>query len=128
MKPRSRIFLGWVALLIPLGVTVADVPKPNIPVAKGEACVEPTDVMRSHHMDFILHQRDETMHWGIRTPRYSLEGCLECHVQPDENGDFARYPSEKHFCNSCHAYTGVKIDCFQCHNDLPQKSRDDGED
>ena len=34
--------------------------------AKGDKCVEPTDVMRRNHMEFILHQRDDTMRRGVR--------------------------------------------------------------
>ena len=31
---------------------------PPLPEAKGEQCVEPTEVMRRRHAQFILHQRD----------------------------------------------------------------------
>ena len=55
-------------------------PKPTIVKGKGEECVEPTDVMRERHFDFILHQRDETMYRGIRTEQHSLTGCIDCHV------------------------------------------------
>jgi hypothetical protein len=72
-------------------------------------------------MNFILHQRDETMYDGIRTSKYSLAECIDCHVQPDENGNIASIESEQHFCNTCHEYSGVTIDCFECHADRPQK-------
>ena len=50
--------------------------------------------MRERHWEFILHQRDETVHKGIRTTRHSLKNCLECHVQPDEEGNaFREVPS-----------------------------------
>jgi hypothetical protein len=25
----------------------------------------------------------------------------------------------RYFCTSCHTYTSVNIDCFQCHTDIP---------
>ena len=49
------------------------VPVPIIPVAQGENCVEDTDFMRRNHMSLLKHQRDETMHEGIRSKQHSLE-------------------------------------------------------
>ena len=92
---------------------------PFIPEAKGEQCVEPTQVMRERHWEFILHQRDETVHKGIRTARHSLKNCLECHVQPDEDGRHPRASEPTHFCTSCHVFAGIRIDCFECHADRP---------
>jgi hypothetical protein len=85
-----------------------------------QGCVEPTADMRRNHMEYILHQRDETMHRGIRTKQYSLEECINCHVS--DAPDAPRYSSEEHFCNSCHSYAAVRIDCFQCHADRPVKT------
>jgi len=82
-----------------------------------QGCVEPTEVMRHNHMEFILDQRDATVHEGIRTKQYSLNECIDCHVSAA--ADAPHIDSEKHFCNSCHTYAGVSIDCFQCHADRP---------
>ncbi len=79
-------------------------------------CVQPEDEMKKNHMKYILHQRDATMHEGIRTKTYSLKECINCHVP--ENSE-VRYGDDKHFCSSCHNYAGVSIDCFQCHTDRP---------
>jgi hypothetical protein len=68
-------------------------------------------------MKYILHQRDETMHQGIRTKQHSLEECIDCHVSSAP--DAPRASSEQHFCNSCHSYAAVRIDCFECHADRP---------
>ena len=81
--------------------------------------MEPTDVMRKRHWEFILHQRDETVHRGIRTVKHSLKGCLECHVRPNESGTYPRASSKEHFCSACHIYAAVHIDCFGCHADRP---------
>jgi hypothetical protein len=119
---RTTLILAGFALLIPVTGS-AETPLPVIhePEGEGVQCVEPEEVMRREHMNFILHQRDETMHRGIRTSKYSLAECIDCHVQPDESGNIASIDSEEHFCNSCHEYSGVTIDCFECHADRPQK-------
>ena len=67
---------------------------PEIPAAQArysdtQGCVEPTAEMRRNHMNYILHQRDETMHRGIRTKQYSLVECINCHVS-DAAGCTAR--------------------------------------
>ncbi len=93
------------------------VPLPRVHIAKGEKCVEPTEVMRRNHMKFILHQRDETMHRGIRTTRHSLKNCINCHADPKTNSVLGK----EGFCQSCHAYAAVSIDCFSCHSPKAEK-------
>lgn len=94
---------------------------PAIPKAiKGEQCVEPNDVMRRNHMDFLKHQRDDTMRKGIRTKKYRLTQCLECHVPTRE--EKPTLADDEHFCKSCHMYAGISPDCFNCHNTRPEKS------
>lgn len=85
-------------------------------------CVQPEEEMRRNHMKYILHQRDETMHKGIRTRRYALEECINCHAVKDEQGEYVRVEDPRHFCASCHTYAAVDIDCFQCHSDVPVRS------
>lgn len=94
------------------------VPAPVKPVAASQ-CVEPVDIMRRNHMEFLLHQRDETMVNGDRSNKYSLAKCVECHAQTDNNGEVVRSNNEDYFCNSCHQFASVKIDCFECHADRP---------
>lgn len=101
---------------------------PDVPKSKEKAgpdgCVRPEDDMRKNHMKYLLHQRDKTVHQGIRTKTFSLEQCINCHVLPDEKtGVFPSHSSSKHFCQTCHAFTGVSIDCFECHTDKPSKSQ-----
>ncbi|MCG6869181.1 MAG: Hdr-like menaquinol oxidoreductase cytochrome c subunit [Gammaproteobacteria bacterium] len=125
---RTRLAAGAVLLallcLLPLLASAGGrVPLPDVPAVpaeKGTQCVEDTEVMRRNHMEFLLHQRDETMHQGIRTKKYSLKECIGCHVNPIEGGGYPEYGSEAHFCSSCHTYAAVDIDCFQCHNDEPE--------
>ena len=104
----------------------ADVPKPKIPKGKGERCVEDTNVMRKDHMEFLLHQRDETVHKGIRTKKHRLTECLSCHVVNDERNLPVGSDDPRHFCNSCHAYAAVSIDCFECHQSKPDTPKPSG--
>ena len=97
-----------------------EVPAAQARVSEAQGCVEPTAEMRKNHMNYILHQRDETMHQGVRTKQYSLVECINCHVS--DAADAPRVSSEEHFCNSCHTYAAVSIDCFQCHADRPVKT------
>lgn len=94
---------------------------PKYPEPVGEKCVEPTDVMRREHMNFILHQRDETMHEGIRgiTAKHSLKDCIDCHVGYDDQDKAIPINDEGQFCQSCHNYAAVSIDCFSCHRTTP---------
>ncbi|NIP74111.1 MAG: sulfur reduction protein DsrJ [Gammaproteobacteria bacterium] len=116
-------FLHLIAL-IAAGLTaspaaLAEIPIPKPPKGRGDQCVEPTPDMRRNHMDYILHQRDRTMHLGIRTSKHSLKECIDCHVVKDDTGTPVTYASEDHFCRSCHSYAAVHIDCFECHASTP---------
>jgi hypothetical protein len=102
------------------GSILPEIPEAQSRFSETQGCVEPTAEMRRNHMEYILHQRDETVHEGIRTRQHSLEECINCHVSEAE--DAPRVSSEEHFCNSCHSYAAVSIDCFQCHADRPVKT------
>ena len=83
---------------------------------KGERCVEDNATMRRDHMRFLRHQRDATVHLGIRGAKYSLKGCIDCHAGA-QTGSVAAAPGD--FCVACHSYAAVKIDCFECHASKP---------
>jgi hypothetical protein len=112
---------GLVAMsMLPTAALAGDVPMPVIPKAvKGKHCVMPTEDMRKNHMKYILRHRDLVVHDGIRTQKFNLRQCLACHVPREPKGKEIHVSSKKHFCEACHAYAGVKIDCFQCHSDQP---------
>jgi hypothetical protein len=98
----------------------AGAPKPIVEKAvKGEQCVEPTDYMRRNHMKLLTHQRRETVHEGIRTKKYSLKECINCHASKETGSVTA---AKDNFCVSCHSYAAVKIDCFDCHSSKPQST------
>jgi len=124
----SLTILGFVLVAFGIGsglmatsAQAGDVPMPNPAKAfKGEQCVEPTDVMRRNHFEFLKHQRDETLREGIRGNKYSLNECIDCHAvtSPDVAGGKVR--TLKPFCAECHSYAAVSIDCFQCHSGAAQ--------
>ena len=93
------------------------VPKPP-KAAQGAECVEPVADMRRNHMIYLDHQRDETVHQGIRGRKHSLKGCVECHAVPDAAAGGAR--TVRPFCAECHRYVAVRIDCFGCHTTKPE--------
>jgi hypothetical protein len=122
-----RALFGLIIALLILPVSIAAegessslgqvvIPNPATP-ANAQQCVEPTEVMRRDHMKFLLHQRDETVLNGIRTKKYSLTGCINCHAQAGKDGKIVRAQDPDYFCTECHAYTAVQIDCFECHSD-----------
>ncbi|WP_413896388.1 hypothetical protein [Rhodoferax sp.] len=88
------------------------VPQPVIEAARGGQCVADPAFMRRNHMKLLQHQRDDTLRGGIRTGQYSLKACIGCHAS-QSTGSVAA--SSANFCQSCHAYAAVKIDCFECH-------------
>lgn len=116
----TYVLIGFILLS---NTAIAETPFPTIhePADESVKCIHPEDDMRRNHMNYILHERDETMHEGIRNEPASLANCIDCHVTPNEKGEIASIKSDEHFCNACHQYAAVQIDCFQCHADRPQK-------
>lgn len=115
MHKNMLAILGSVLLTLSSGV-MADINHDDVAKPKGEKCVAPTAEMRTSHFEKILHQRDKTMHQGVRTKTFSLKECINCHV-PENSA--ARFGDDKHFCSHCHNQAAVTIDCFQCHADRP---------
>ena len=87
--------------------------------AKLEQCVEPTEFMRRNHMELIKHQRDETVHKGIRATDHKLASCIECHVQHDAQGQPVPVNAPGQFCAACHQFVGEHLNCYQCHSPVP---------
>ena len=120
----KRLFLVLCTVLATLSSAVyaaddrksARVPVPAFKAntGKAEQCVEPTKVMRRDHMQFILHQRDKTVHDGIRTTKHSFANCVDCHADTKTGSVLG----QDGFCESCHVYAAVKLDCFECHSAL----------
>lgn len=128
---HKKLVLGaWIAAIIAVvtffaaayalsgGGPATPVPSPLTGVypGKGKKCVAPVAVMRRYHMQFLLHQRDLTVHEGIRTKRFLLTNCVDCHADPKTHSVLGKHG----FCASCHAYAAVQIDCFSCHSPHPE--------
>jgi hypothetical protein len=92
---------------------------PILPKAFGDRCVASVPTMRRSHMEFLLHQRDDTVRRGQRDSKFSLRGCVACHASQAEGGDYRRIDAPGEFCAACHTYIGATIDCFECHAATP---------
>lgn len=103
---------------IPSMKAVAGVDLPQLEHGKGDKCVEDEDYMRRHHPDLLKHHRNDTLRKGIRTTKYSLKKCVECHAS-EKTGSVAS--SKQDFCVACHSYAAVKLDCWDCHATKPGK-------
>jgi hypothetical protein len=90
---------------------------PAIEAARSGPCVADPAFMRRNHPDMLKHQRNETVHLGVRDQRTSLKGCIGCHASA-ETGSVAAARTD--FCVACHSYAAVKVDCFECHASKPQ--------
>jgi len=108
-----RIALRWSLASALVVFSAAWAAGPAIEPAKaGTRCVAAPDVMRREHPNMLKHQRDVTVHRGVRQGRDSLQGCVDCHASA-ATGSVAQAKTD--FCSSCHGYAAVQIDCFECH-------------
>jgi hypothetical protein len=111
--------LSGLALLLTPGAVVwagASATQPVIETARRGPCVGDPEFMRRNHMKLLKHQRDDTLRSGIRTGKHSLKACIECHAS-STTGSVSEASSN--FCQSCHDYAAVRIDCFECHANKP---------
>jgi predicted CXXCH cytochrome family protein len=117
----GRVILGLAGALLALAVQAggSNFVIPGSQAAKEQRCVEPTDFMRRNHMEVIKHQRDATVHGGIRSTKHSLAGCIDCHVARDAQGQVLPVNDEKQFCGACHDFAAVRLNCFDCHATVP---------
>lgn len=128
MSSFYKLVTAGVALLLPLIVSAESlVPEPPEAAKKYNEktlCVEPVPDMRRNHMKYLLHHRTEALREGVRTKQFSLKECIDCHNAPSsKDGKVASIESKDHFCNTCHSYAAVKIDCFECHSDKPANTQ-----
>ena len=114
--PRHAWLLCAVALA-PAWAGDSRTPRPVIePARAGTQCLADPATMRREHPAMLEHQRDLTVRGGIRGAKASLKACIACHASP-VTASVAK--SETNFCVSCHSYTAVRIDCFECHATKP---------
>jgi predicted CXXCH cytochrome family protein len=122
MRTWTLAYRGLAALMLiactqPSVAAGGRTPVPTIePARAGTQCIADPATMRRQHPAMLKHQRDDTVHGGIRGAKASLKGCIECHASP-VSGSVAK--AETDFCVSCHTYAAVQIDCFGCHATRP---------
>jgi predicted CXXCH cytochrome family protein len=110
--------VGWLVAGAALAGDSGRTPLPVIePATPGTSCVADPAFMRRNHMDLLKHQRDDTVHGGIRGAKYSLKDCIDCHASLKTK---SVTQGETNFCTSCHNYAAVAIDCFGCHSSAPR--------
>jgi hypothetical protein len=90
------------------------VPQPTVAISAPGKCVEDTQFMLRNHMEVLKHHRDRTVREGVRTTQHSLANCVACHASR-ETGRVTG--SKDAFCESCHRFAAVTLDCFECHTD-----------
>jgi len=121
MYDANKIIPGIIIFLViitfPVWFSVASgkasyVPEPQL-VTEEDHCVEDLDEMREEHAKLLDSWRNEVVREGNRTyvacsgGEYEMSltrTCLGCH------------PNKAEFCDTCHNYTGVQPDCWNCHN------------
>ena len=108
----TRFALLLCALGLLCGAAGAEVPRPTAQIENPGQCVAPAEEMRRNHMEMLKHQRDLTLRQGERGAKVSLNGCIECHASKKTGSVLG---SRDNFCESCHAYAAVKLDCWDCH-------------
>lgn len=94
---------------------------PDLPKAFGQSHPEGNEFWRINHPRLLKKDRDLALREGERDIDASLKTCVACHVVFDEEKTPVTYQSEEYFCRVCHDYVAVKIDCFSCHNSLPDR-------
>ena len=115
---RALNFLAALALALPLfSVAHAEVAKPAVKIENPDTqCVAPADEMRRNHMEMLKHQRNRTLRLGERGAKVSLNGCIECHAGKTSGSvTGGKLSGQTGFCEACHSYVAVKLDCWDCH-------------
>jgi hypothetical protein len=109
---RLGLIIGALLALMTVPAA-AEVPQPDIVIAnKDSKCIAPLGEMRRNHMKMLKHQRELTLREGILGAKVSLRGCIECHANKTNDSVIG---SDKNFCQTCHDYVAVKLDCWECH-------------
>jgi len=116
----AGMVVGGALLLLTTGAISDSAVTKGSKAASLDTCVAPTAEMRRNHMDYLKHDRDATVHEGVRDTRYSLAECVDCHAEKDSAGTYKSVNAEGQFCASCHSYVAVSLTCFQCHRKTPE--------
>ncbi len=121
MRTRAGLWAVLAVVVALSGVWVAHRGRVAVPViaqAPGH-CVLKTSVMRRTHMMLLRAVREEIVRHDARDTRFRLTHCVACHAQRTSTGRVLPVNAPGQFCASCHAYVGVRLDCFACHAAVP---------
>ncbi len=111
MKTGRRLGIALV-LAFAFGASAAGDGVPQLDRARSGPCVEDPKEMRRTHMELLRHDRDATVRRGVRDRKESLAGCVDCHASTVDDRVTG---SDSRFCQGCHSFAAVKLDCFDCH-------------
>lgn len=106
--------LACVGGVLPAQAQGGRVPLPVITVDPGTTCVAPREEIRRTHARLLNDLKHVTVQQGVRGD-VSLRGCIDCHARPSG----AVIGTRDAFCQSCHDFVGVKLNCFDCHQARP---------
>jgi hypothetical protein len=120
IKQLAGLLVGGLLLALSTAVLSESAVTKGSKAAELGACVAPTEEMRRNHMDYLQHDRDLTVHEGIRGVKYSLAECVDCHAGKDEQQKPIPINAPGQFCAGCHEYMAVSLACFQCHRKTPE--------
>lgn len=107
---RAFVWMAAAVLLAPVPA-LAGAAKPTVTIENPGQCIAPAAEMRRNHMEMLKHQRDRTLRHGIRGEKASLNECIGCHASKTTGS----VTGKDNFCESCHTYAAVKLDCWDCH-------------
>jgi hypothetical protein len=135
MKRLFKTILPMFLLVIVVGSvashgdehTEVGISKAMLSGIKGVCNGDPVSYMIRQHPELLKHKRDLTLRKGVRTSKYSLQGCVKCHAGRKEENIYSEnsiksyHPinAEGQFCSKCHEKVAVSLDCFECHRTQP---------
>ncbi len=118
----KRLLIAWLMVIGLIGGPVfGEGVFPDVPKASGKPHPEGNEFWRINHPALLLHDRNLTVRDGNRDVQASLASCVACHAVNGPDAKPVSFASDQYFCRVCHDYVAVKIDCFQCHNSLPEE-------
>lgn len=121
IKRFAGLLMGGAIALLSMGAQSESAVTQGSRAATMDACVAPTAEMRRNHMDYLKHDRVQSVREGVRDTKNSLVGCVDCHASKDDSGNYKSIVAEGEFCQSCHSYVAVQPACFQCHRKTPHQ-------
>ncbi len=123
LKRLGQLLVGGLFALLAAAAWAGSVAVTEGSKAAGmQSCVTDTSDMRRNHMEYLKHVRHDVVHAGNRDQKFRFAECVDCHAGKDASGKAIPVNAEGQFCDSCHDYAAVDVDCFGCHRKVPEES------